>query len=170
MPFNIFEFASPEYRDPPKKETLILRIPYYTVVGYVLFICPATGWPFDGASIPRVFWRVVGPPMRALYRRAALLHDCAYKGLLIAVDYFPSTDADIIARGLLSHPQAIPEGVMQRERVEVTKRDADNLLRDIAIWNGTSAHTANILRLGVDNYLGRLAWKREHEKYAKLAS
>lgn len=29
----------------------------------------------DGASIPKFFWRVVGPPFVGLYRRASVIHD-----------------------------------------------------------------------------------------------
>jgi hypothetical protein len=33
----------------------------------------------DGASIPRIFWRSVGPPFVGKYRRASVLHDVACK-------------------------------------------------------------------------------------------
>jgi hypothetical protein len=33
---------------------------------------------FDGASIPRFFWRVIGSPFVGRYRSAALLHDALY--------------------------------------------------------------------------------------------
>ncbi len=33
----------------------------------------------DGASIPRFLWRVVGPPMSGLYRRAAVVHDDLFR-------------------------------------------------------------------------------------------
>lgn len=33
------------------------------------------GYETDGASIPRLFWRVVGNPMQGHYRRAAIIHD-----------------------------------------------------------------------------------------------
>ena len=36
------------------------------------------GQVVNGASIPRVFWRLIGSPMTGRYRRAACLHDCAY--------------------------------------------------------------------------------------------
>ena len=32
----------------------------------------------NGASIPRIFWRLVGSPYTGNYRRAAALHDCEY--------------------------------------------------------------------------------------------
>jgi len=32
----------------------------------------------DGASIPRMFWRLIGAPYTGRHRRAAALHDCEY--------------------------------------------------------------------------------------------
>lgn len=42
------------------------------------WIAPA-GLIFDGASIPRLFWPIIGSPFTGDYRRAAVLHDAAYK-------------------------------------------------------------------------------------------
>ena len=36
------------------------------------------GYRFDGASIPRCFWRLVGHPMQGNVLPAALLHDAKY--------------------------------------------------------------------------------------------
>ena len=36
------------------------------------------GFVYDGASIPRVFWRFIGPPAAGKYAHAALLHDWLY--------------------------------------------------------------------------------------------
>ena len=39
------------------------------------------GYQWDGASIPRMFWRLVGHPFLSSYRRASLIHDwhCEHK-------------------------------------------------------------------------------------------
>lgn len=37
------------------------------------------GLIFDGASIPRFMWRVIGSPFTGKYRRAAILHDQYYQ-------------------------------------------------------------------------------------------
>lgn len=37
-----------------------------------------TGLIFDGASIPRFMWRVIGSPFVGKYRRAAIIHDQYY--------------------------------------------------------------------------------------------
>lgn len=36
------------------------------------------GFIFDGASIPRIFWTLIGHPLQAEYRQAACLHDWLY--------------------------------------------------------------------------------------------
>jgi len=33
----------------------------------------------NGASIPRVFWRLIGSPFVGNYRKSAVVHDCEYK-------------------------------------------------------------------------------------------
>jgi len=42
---------------------------------YGITICAPAGFVFDFASIPRMFWRVVGSPATGLYRRASVIHD-----------------------------------------------------------------------------------------------
>lgn len=37
------------------------------------------GYQTDGASIPRILWRIVGPPMTGPYRRAAVIHDWTHE-------------------------------------------------------------------------------------------
>ena len=47
--------------------------------GYVAYngetVNVPTGFRTDGASIPRFFWRLIGPPLRGPYARAAVIHD-----------------------------------------------------------------------------------------------
>lgn len=47
------------------------------------------GFRFDGASIPRFFWRVIGHPFTGLTLPAALIHDALY-----ATHLLPRVDAD----------------------------------------------------------------------------
>ncbi len=47
------------------------------------------GFIFDGASVPRFFWRVVGHPFSYALIRAALVHDVMY-----ASEYFKREVAD----------------------------------------------------------------------------
>ncbi len=51
------------------------------VGGGTVLTAPA-GTRTDGASIPRFFWRFIGPPMTGRYRQAAVIHDAAYTGVL----------------------------------------------------------------------------------------
>ena len=50
----------------------------YTYVAIHLRITVEQGFVFDGASIPRAFWRVIGPPMAGKYAHASLIHDWLY--------------------------------------------------------------------------------------------
>ena len=43
-----------------------------------LHLTVEAGFVFDGASIPRVFWRLIGPPMAGKYAHASLIHDYLY--------------------------------------------------------------------------------------------
>lgn len=47
-----------------------------------MLLAPA-GMVTDGASIPRLFWRLVGSPWTGRYRRSAVIHDAAYQGWLV---------------------------------------------------------------------------------------
>ena len=51
------------------------------------------GFVTDGASIPEVFWSLIGSPFTGKYRTAAVLHDAAYRTLGVAKD-----DADRMLR------------------------------------------------------------------------
>lgn len=49
----------------------------YTTKKGITHIVPI-GFITDGASIPKIFWSLVGSPFTGLYRRAALIHDYLY--------------------------------------------------------------------------------------------
>ena len=44
------------------------------------------GFDFDGASIPRIFWSIIGSPMFGKHVRAACLHDALYASRLLPRD------------------------------------------------------------------------------------
>jgi len=64
--------------DEKRKETIALVIHelVYNVDG-IEYIVPK-GFPSDGASIPRLCWRVIGHPFDMKYLREAVLHDWMY--------------------------------------------------------------------------------------------
>lgn len=41
-----------------------------------LWLAPS-GWIIDGASIPQLFWNIIGSPFDGAYRRASVIHDVA---------------------------------------------------------------------------------------------
>ena len=57
--------------------------------GQVIQVNP--GFDFDGASIPKVFWGIIGSPMTGGYQRAACMHDALY-----ASEYFPREICDVL--------------------------------------------------------------------------
>ncbi len=50
---------------------------------YGVTIALFAGFEFDGASIPRLFWRVIGPPLAGPYAPAAAIHDLLYASEIV---------------------------------------------------------------------------------------
>lgn len=50
------------------------------------FITVSAGFDFDGVSIPRILWSLVGSPMTGGYQRSACLHDALYASQLFPRD------------------------------------------------------------------------------------
>ncbi|NCB64423.1 MAG: DUF1353 domain-containing protein [Clostridia bacterium] len=61
------------------------------------------GLQSDGASIPRLFWRVLYHPFEVLILRRGLLHDGIYKAEL-----FPRLTCDLIFRDYMAQERLIP--------------------------------------------------------------
>ena len=49
----------------------------FTLAG-IKYTIPA-GFKCDGASIPRAFWRIIGPPISCEYIDEAIIHDYLYR-------------------------------------------------------------------------------------------
>lgn len=49
---------------------------------YIIKVYP--GFDFDGASIPKIFWSIIGSPMFGKHVRAACLHDALYASKLLS--------------------------------------------------------------------------------------
>jgi len=164
---HILEFAPPYYCDLPKIDELVLNRPYVFVDGDMCCVVPATGWLFDGASIPRVFWRLIGHPLRGEYRRGALAHDGGYKGILLAYRIVRATDMVLIAADLEGYPNEIPATLQKRKSLALERVDVDNLLYDLARWNGTSKLKAATMRRAVRMF-GGCIWRQQHAKWAAM--
>jgi hypothetical protein len=72
-------FLGPEL--DPKCKNAILKQDFSVQIREMIFLAPE-GMITDGASIPRLFWRLIGSPFTGKYRRAAIIHDAAYQGKL----------------------------------------------------------------------------------------
>jgi hypothetical protein len=60
--------------DASERRMKLLRPVEYTDPNGKLWVVP-TGFVTDGASIPRIFWTLVGAPYEGAYREAAVVHD-----------------------------------------------------------------------------------------------
>lgn len=82
-----------------KKWDLIEPLGYITLnagAGKGLIYEGLPGFRTDGASIPRLFWRLIGCPLRGRYAPAAIIHD-----LLYATKCVSRKVADLIFREML---------------------------------------------------------------------
>lgn len=77
-----------------------LLSPLAVEVDGVVYTAPA-GMLTDGASIPRLLWRAVGAPWSGTYRRAAVVHDAAYRGELVG-PALTRAQADALFRRLMA--------------------------------------------------------------------
>lgn len=110
-------------------------------VGAVSYIAPA-GMLTDGASIPRVFWRLIDPPMYSLLFMGAIIHDAAYGGILRASN-------------------------SESDWLPIEKTEADELLEIIGGWNGFPAWKCRAAWRAVHHF-GQGPWERGHAANAGL--
>jgi hypothetical protein len=69
-------------RYPDMGDCWILEEDFYLRIGAVIFLIKK-GFDFDGASIPKPVWAVIGHPMQMWILLAALFHDGAYASNVI---------------------------------------------------------------------------------------
>ena len=67
------------------KDLLVLneRLEYYDVRSKELFVVEV-GFTYDGATIPQIFWGVLGSPFDADYRLSSGLHDFLYRNKVVS--------------------------------------------------------------------------------------
>lgn len=126
-----------EFVQPMGEKNLTTAHPWGVRIDGIEYVVPA-GLETDGASIPRLLWRVIDPPFYSLVVPAAIIHDAAYGGLLKAVDRYATA-------------------------VELTRADADDLLQGLARWNGCSALKAWSIYHTV-RLCGSAAWRNSHAR------
>lgn len=76
---------------------ITLMVPETVIFEGKIITVPA-GFSYDGASVPRFFWRAVFPPVHAKSRRAALFHDYLYR---VQPDGWTRGEADELFLALL---------------------------------------------------------------------
>lgn len=102
----------------------LLGAPFAAVAeGWAVHIAP--GFVSDGASIPRIAWRLIGHPLSGDYIAAALIHDALY-----AAELWPRADCDSAFNALL---QALGLPAWKRWMMYAAVRAGG--------WRGWNAHT-----------------------------
>lgn len=141
MDYYIEQLGTLELIQRPHTRELELAHAWGMRVGEVSYVAPAEMLT-DGASIPRLFWRLIDPPMYSLLFLGAVLHDAAYGGILRADngcdDWLP-----------------------------VEKSEADELLRLLGMWNGFPRWKADAAWRAVHHF-GQGPWERGHAANAGL--
>lgn len=116
--------------------TFMLLSDFSVLVGDELLTAPR-GMVTDGASVPRIMWRVIGSPFTGRYRWPSVIHDAAYGRCLIR-----STGAP------------------------VTKPWSDDLYRDLMESREVSPWRRWLMYQAVKR-LGTKAWKNGEKQYAR---
>jgi len=137
LPLNDLSYDEPPWGDT-QPEMLIIQHDWWVRYDGWTLVVPGD-MMFDGASIPRLCWPVVGPPLRAAYRPGAAVHDAAYKACLRVLT---------------------PDNKDATQRV-LTKTLADEMLYDFAVWRGTPRWRARMMWRAVDKFAGA-AWEKHH--------
>lgn len=135
------ELGRLELWQPPRTRDMIVSHAWGVRVWNTHYVVPA-GMKTDGASIPRLFWRILDPPMCSRLFLAAILHDAAYGGIL---------------RASLEFADWLP----------VDRPTADDLLRLVGRWNGYPAWKCACAWHAVRHF-GGWAWRRGHARNAGL--
>lgn len=125
-----------ELLQPMGMREMVLARPWGVRVGDRFYVVPA-GMETDGASIPRLFWRLLDPPMFSRLFPGAVLHDGAYGGLLRCY-------------------------TTQRDWIPVSRRDADRLIVLVGCWNGYAAWKGACVYRAL-RACGGPAWRRGHK-------
>ena len=113
------------------REWMVLE-DYIYKSGSLAIVVPE-GFVYDGASIPRIFWRLIGPPMAGKYAHAALLHDYLY-----------------VYRGYKLHGR----------RVAITRQQADDFMLTVMVEDDVDWWRRNAMHKAVRTAGGRVWNKR----------
>ena len=124
-----------EFWQPERVRELTLSHAWGVRVHETRYVAPAA-MTTDGASIPRVFWRLIDPPLYSLLVLGAVLHDACYGGICRCTG---------------------PAG----DWLPVEKSEADELLRMLALWNGAPQWKADAVWRAVRHF-GRGPWESGH--------
>lgn len=137
------------YQEPFRQRELLLLYSSRIRVGDWIYALPS-GLLSDGASIPRVLWRIA-PPIAGTYRPGSVWHDGGYKGLLLRWRAEEGSD-----RAEVDWP---------RVEVVANQSTVDWLFHILMLWNGTPRVQSWLFYKAV-RFFGFIAWNNEHRKYS----
>ncbi len=108
-----------------QEDTWVERI-FIGKAGYktTLWFCAQERMPWDGASVPRFFWRLIGSPFRGRYRWPSIFHDAGYKKMLLV---FQLVQGELIDVSDIVTKEWIDEeflNMMESRGVELWRRKA----------------------------------------------
>ncbi len=114
----------------------------HTKFAYGLIVVPA-GFISDGASIPRIFWPIIGDPW-GRYGKAAVLHDWLYQ------------KQERYKKGLAygTGPTDVPITL-----TSITRKEADDIFLEAMKILGVAPWRRNLMYAGV-RVFGWLAWRK----------
>lgn len=130
-----------EFLQPMGVCNLTTSHPWGMRIGDTDYLVPA-GMESDGMSIWKGLWTILGPPFYSLAVPGVILHDAGYGGLLRGID----SQGDLCA---------------------VDKDTVDELLFEVARWNGYPAWKCHAIYRGV-RLGGANAWRNSHARNADV--
>lgn len=111
---------------------------YFAILPNLQIIYIKEGFVFDGASIPKGLWGIVGSPLTGKYTRAAFIHDALYASELLPrniadeffIDYMVYCRVDKTKRELMYEAVNIFGGAVWKEH---TKESVANARKFVSI-------------------------------------
>lgn len=159
-------FTSPlEYKSIPKSELkeITRGFRYFPIDKHVgPYITVPQGFQYDGASIPKFLWPIVGHPWSGYYDQAAAVHDLLYRtiGWVVLFEYHVGLNSYKVER--IIQPSNISSTVL----IQFTREAVDKLFYEACEILGTPSHKAMTLYTGVRAF-GWHAWNKHKREWLK---
>ena len=159
-------FTSPlEYKSIPKSnlKEITKGFRYFPIDKHVgPYITVPQGFKYDGASIPRFLWPIVGHPWSGYYDQAAAVHDLLYRNVGWVVIWEDHVGLDAYDIDRIIHISLISPVML----IQFSRDAVDKLFYEACEVLGTPKHKALTLYSGVKAF-GWHAWNRHKAEWLK---